>query len=229
MRLVAGIDGCRGAWVVVTVALEGAGPTSVVKVADLGDVVGRIESGRLEAVGIDIPIGLPPTGPRPCDREARRLIGLRRSSVFPAPLRGVVGSPTYAEALARCRSASGVGMSRQAFAILAKVEEVDRLMTPTLQDRLVEVHPEVSFTVLAGHPLERPKRTAEGHAERLAVLRTVFPDIDVNVAPRRRGVRPDDVVDAYVVAWSARRFVRGAHLQLGGGTDACGLRMEINA
>ena len=97
-RVVGGLDGCRAGWVLVTVPARGghatagrAGaarrcstsaswPTSTPSARDL-------ESGRLVAAAIDIPIGLPARVPRPCDREARRLLGPRRSSVFPAPVR----------------------------------------------------------------------------------------------------------------------------------------------
>ena len=39
------------------------------------------------ALAIDIPIGIPEAGARPADREARALLGPRRNSVFPAPVR----------------------------------------------------------------------------------------------------------------------------------------------
>ncbi|MEW6348758.1 MAG: DUF429 domain-containing protein [Thermodesulfobacteriota bacterium] len=40
---------------------------------------------------VDIPIGLRDHGPeRSCDLEARRLLGIRRSSVFPVPCRSAV-------------------------------------------------------------------------------------------------------------------------------------------
>ena len=229
MRQVAGIDGCRGGWVIAVVALEGDEVLSVERTADLGAVVGDLRSGSLAAAGIDIPIGLPAAGPRGCDCEARRLLGTRRSSVFPAPLRPVLGASHYQEALVRARAASGKGMSRQAYGILPKVQEVDRLMTPTLQAQLVEVHPEVSFAVLVGRPMSHPKRTVQGRAERLEALHGVFAEVDVWAGERVVGAQPDDAVDALVVAWTARRFAGGRHRQLGGDTDERGLRMEIVA
>jgi predicted RNase H-like nuclease len=104
---------------------------------------------------------------------------------------------------------------------------VDRIMTPGLQDQLVEVHPEVSFAVLAGGPMSHAKRTAEGCAERLHALRGAFAAPEGWSGRRVVGTQPDDVLDAVVVAWSARRLVRGEHLRLGGDTDERGLRMEI--
>jgi len=229
MPLVGGIDGCPGGWVVVTTSTTGSGPSRVEKVYDLKEIVSRLDTGLLEAVTIDTPIGLPAAGPRRCDVEARAILGPRRSSVFPAPIRGVLGSVTYQEALQRSRSVSGKGLSKQAFAILPKIEEVDALMTPERQERLVEVHPEVSFTVLTGGPMAHHKRSPEGRAERLAALGRVFGDVQDHVHQRLGGVATHDIVDAFVAAWSARRWIARAHQQLGGELDERGLRMEMIA
>lgn len=226
---VAGVDGCRGGWVVVTVTLEGDGTSTVERLPDLGSVISRLDGGELAAVGIDIPIGLPETGPRRCDVEARRMIGPRRSSVFPAPVRGVLGAATYEDAVGRCRARSGKATSRQAFGILPKVAEVDRVMSPDRQGRIVEVHPEVSLAVLAGRTMAYPKRRPEGRAERLAALGRAFPDVADHAGVRIVGTGPDDVLDAFAVAWTARRYARGGHVQLGGQRDSRGLRMEIIA
>jgi predicted RNase H-like nuclease len=226
---VAGIDGCRHGWVVVTVALDGERTTTVERVTQLDGVMARLDCGDLDAAGIDIPIGLPDAGPRRCDVEARRMIGPRRSSVFPAPLRGLLGATTYEDAAARSRALSGKSVSRQAFNILSKVAEIDLLMAPERQHYVVEVHPEVSFTALNRAPMVHPKKEAAGRAERLAALRPVFPDVDVHAGVAIPGAGADDVIDAFAVAWSARRWLARTHVQLGGDTDRCGLRMEIVA
>jgi predicted RNase H-like nuclease len=228
-RTVAGLDGCRGGWVVVTVSAERDEVVSVQRLGDVDGVIAKLDSGELAAAGIDIPIGLPDAGPRRCDVEARRVIGLRRSSVFPAPVRGVLGAITYRDALARSRAASGKGLSRQAFGIMSKVDETDVLMTPRRQQRLVEVHPEVSFALMAGTPMAHAKRRPGGRSERLRVLREFFPDLDVHAGGRIEGTSPDDLLDAFAVAWSARRWSTGAHARLGGDEDRRGLRMEIIA
>jgi predicted RNase H-like nuclease len=59
---------------------------------------------------------------------------------------------TYEDAAARSKAASGKSLSRQAFGLLPRIGEVDELMTPDRQRHLVEIHPEVCFTVLAGSP-----------------------------------------------------------------------------
>jgi len=228
-NVVAGLDGCRNGWVLVTTAADGRGSSTVEYVAHLHGVISSLDGRELDAAGIDIPIGLPDVGPRRCDVEARRLLGPRRSSVFPAPVRGLLGASHYDVAAARCRALSGKGLSRQAFGILAKVGEVDRLMTPLRQRHLIEVHPEVSLCALAYGPMSHYKKTPEGRAERMEVLRAVFPDIDMHVGVRTGEAGPDDIIDAFAVAWSARRWLARTYLRLGGDLDGRGLRMEIVA
>jgi predicted RNase H-like nuclease len=205
--LVLGVDGCRAGWVVAGAA---DGPVVVPVFADVLALAG--DDG---VVGVDIPIGLAEAGPRACDMEARRLLGRGRgSSVFPAPLRSSLAWATWAEA---------ASMSRQTFNILAKVREVDDVMTPSLQRRVFEVHPEVSFALLAGAPMTHRKTTAEGRAQRMATL-------GLSCLPRVRGAAADDVLDAYAVRWTAQRAGRADERRLGdGAVDTRGLRMEIVA
>jgi predicted RNase H-like nuclease len=211
-----------------TVPLGTSGPPRLELVEDPRDILHRIEAGTLAAAAIDIPIGLTASAPRRCDVEARRLLGARRSSVFPAPARSVLGAATYEEACARSALASGKKISRQLFNILPKIQQVDALMTPHRQARLFEMCPELSFTLLAGAPMRANKRTATGRGERRAALEAVFGDVEDLVRPPP-GAAPDDVLDALIGAWTARRYATQAHVQLGGEPDATGLRMEVIA
>jgi len=232
---VGGLDGCTAGWVLVTAPADGpvpgAGALDVTVIHDLEPVLVALESRRMAVAAIDIPIGLPSHGPRACDSEARRLIGPRRSSVFPAPVRAVLGARTYGEACELSRRACGRGVSKQLFNILPKVREVDGLQSRRLQACLFEMHPELSFTVLAGTPMQSNKRTADGRAERMSALGSSFGDVErLLLDPPPAGAKRDDVLDAMVGAWTARRHVAGAHLALGGGeVDERGLRMEIVA
>jgi predicted RNase H-like nuclease len=226
---VAGLDGCRSGWVMATVPPAGPGPVRVEVVADLRRLLGPLRTGTLAAAAIDIPIGLAAPGARRCDVEARRRLGARRSSVFPAPARAVLGAAGYEEACARSLLACGKKISRQLFNILPKIGQVDALITPALQARLFEMCPELSFAVLAGAPMRATKRTAAGRAERIAALGTAFDGVDALARRPPPGAAPDDVLDALVGAWTAQRFAAQAHLQLGGELDARGLRMEVVA
>jgi predicted RNase H-like nuclease len=242
-RVVGGLDGCAGGWVLVTVTVDGstagltagstAGTTrprlSVTVVETLDAVVADVRSGRMASAAIDIPIGLAARDPRACDLEARRMLGPRRSSVFPAPVRSVLGAGTYADACDRSRRACGKGISKQLFNILPKIAEVDRLQSRRLQAHLFEMHPELSFTVLAGAPMRFTKRTAAGRVERITALRPAFGDVARLVGHPPAGAQRDDVLDALVGAWTALRHTAHRHLQLGGQRDGRGLRMEMIA
>ncbi len=230
-RAVAGVDGCRGGWVVVTLPLRDAAAARVAVVDGLEDLAHDLGSGRLAAAAVDIPIGLPRRGSRPADVAARRHLGARRNSVFPAPARAVLDARTYPEAGALSRAINAKGLSKQLFNILDKIRAVDDLQSPALQRHLVEMCPELSFTVLTGAPMRHPKRTPVGRAERLRALGTVFAPEGVcrHAEAPPAGAKPDDVIDAFVGAWTARRYLAGVHLRLGGELDETGLRMEMIA
>lgn len=210
---VAGVDGCRRGWVV-------ADDDAVSVVASFAEVLAR----GYDMVGVDIPIGLVDSGTRRCDAEARKLLGRpRAASVFTAPMRCGLHAATWLDAAECYKAATGKSLPQQAFGLFSKVREVDALMTPALQERVVEVHPEVSFAALNnGVAMTHPKRTAAGRAERLAVL-PAGSDL-----PKVKGAAPDDVFDALAVLWSARGAAEGRAHRLGGGElDPRGLRMEI--
>jgi predicted RNase H-like nuclease len=246
--LVGGLDGCRAGWVLATVAARpmrqgwgadsaaeiSAAEVSVAVLPDLAPVVAALASGQMVAAGIDIPIGLAVRGPRACDREARRLLGPRRSSVFPAPARAVLGASSYEEACAISRRIGGRAISKQLYNILPKIREVDRLQSqprsrlPHLL-HLFEMCPELSFSLMTGAPLRHTKKAPAGRAERIAALRPAFGDVTPFVEPPPAGAARDDVLDALAGAWTARRYAAGSCLRLGGEVDETGLRMEVIA
>jgi predicted RNase H-like nuclease len=170
----------------------------------------------LIAVGIDMPIGLPPPWPRAADATAKQLLGPRGASrVFLTFPRAVYEAPTFAEALVRARETTGAGISQQSFALGRKILEVDELAR--LDARMIEVHPELSFSALraSNSLLQSPgdgralpsKRSWNGLMERVTLLQAV--GIDVPPRLEAGSVATDDVADAAVAAWSAERYARG--------------------
>lgn len=101
--------------------------------------------------------------------------------------------------------------------------------SPALQARIREGHPEVSFTALAGKPMDVHKAKPAGQAERRALLHAHFPDLEENIGRFGRGDAITDILDAYVLLWSARRIARGEGQSLPPEPefDARGLRIEI--
>lgn len=228
MRVV-GVDGCRAGW--VAAVLDTGSNRLAFQVFRRVDALFRAFEDAA-CIAIDIPIGLT-DGPRECDVLARKFIGSRAPSVFPAPCRAVLSAPTYAFARAASLRATGKSLSAQTFAIVPKIREVDELMTPALQARVHEVHPEVCFAGLTGKPMDFPKRDSSGFEERRAALLRALPGIELparGLAARFvAGAGADDLLDATVAAWSAARAAAGTALTLPADPprDATGLRMEM--
>jgi predicted RNase H-like nuclease len=230
----AGIDGCRAGWIMVLAhpLARDALVHQVTICPRFDDVLALLPASAVSAV--DIPIGLlaaQQPGGRDCDRCARRLLGRRASSVFTPPIRPLLDATHYAQV-------RGHGLSIQAFNILPKIRDVDRVMTPALQQRVYEAHPELAFQALAGQPLQHSKKTVAGREERLRVLDTLpsllFHRIRAAFEQSRRGykrtdVAPDDILDAYVLVWTALRIWRAQAYRVPRNPpyDARGLRMEI--
>jgi len=209
---VAGVDGCRGGWVVATVD---------------GVAVSRsfatIAAANFDVVAVDMPIGLPDTWGRGADRAARAYIRPRGACIFPAPPRALLLFDTYTEANAASKAHYGRGLTRQTFNLFAKLREVDAVIDATNQRRFVEASPECSFRALTGHVLA-PKRTREGRQARHRALEAQFGPIDLRVTD----ARPDDVLDAYALLWTARRHAEGSAISFPGDeVDGRGLMMRI--
>lgn len=144
--------------------------------------------------------------------------------MFPAPPRPLLHHTDYATANAESRRIFGRGISRQAFAIWPKVRELDEIAR-RVPGRFVEIHPECSFTEMTG-TVPPSKHGEPGKKFRREALERAFGE----VATSLRGAKPDDVLDAYAVFWSALRFARGEHRVIGSDPDdACGLPIRIVA
>ena len=223
--MIAGVDGCRTGWVAALDAGDGR-----IAVRWFGQFAEILEDEDIGVIAIDIPIGLLRLGPRACDLLARQLLGHRRgASVFPAPIRSMLEARTWKDACAARFRVDGKRCSLQAYAILDKIRSVDQVMTPALQTRVVEAHPEMCFAAMGrAGPIALPKRTAAGRAERLRRLGGFFPDVHEHLR-RLPGAQLDDVIDAFACLWTARRVLRGDAVRIPPAPelDARGLRAEI--
>ena len=129
-------------------------------------------------------------------------------------------------------------VSKQTFMLFPYMREIDALMSPEVQARVHEVHPELSFwTMNDDQPLALPKKVKgrpfeAGLALRRQLLATAgFPVGRLRIMPGAARAGRDDILDACAAAWSARRIRDGGHLRLPPDPprDSRGLRMEINA
>jgi predicted RNase H-like nuclease len=185
------MDRTRRGWVVASAA----GRVELVRTA------AGLVLGEEDLVAVDIPIGLPIDAiGRRCEPEARRLLGARRSSVFPALPRRLYEAPYDEAARALARETWGRAHSAQAWSLGSAIVEVDRVR----DRRWFETHPELAFAARnGGNPLP-PKRTAAGVSARLAILTGAGIDPDLGVP-----VPIDDVLDALVCALVARSIAAG--------------------
>lgn len=243
-RLVAmGVDGARAGWVGACLLRDDASGTERTDLRLYDDIVAVAadhEPGVV--VAIDVPIGLRDSGPRACDKEARRLLGPRGSSVFPAPNRWMLDhTGDYAGLRAHVSAQRLVGeqlasLSAQGHGITPKIKEVDDWLAshPSADLWLLECHPEVSFLALNGgqHVLDT-KKSAGGRSARRALIARAFPDapgrLDEAAARWPRGrVAIDDLHDAYACLHTALAVLAGTARILGDGTlDARGRRMQM--
>jgi predicted RNase H-like nuclease len=234
MSIICGADGCKAGWI------------AILKNLDTGCISWRVCSAMRElaygepapqVIALDIPIGLPEYGARACDLDARKLLGPgRASSVFPAPIRPILATTSYHEACQIRTGVEGKKSSRQAWAIVSKIREVDNALRHDsgLAARVWEVHPEVSFYFLAGkHPLQHSKKRRAGREERRKLLEPLFGEwLHEALAERDRSASAeDDVLDAFAALWTAERIATGTAKTIPSALerDKFDLRMEIAA
>lgn len=238
MSWVAGVDGCRAGWVVVLMDHDKTSHLARV-VPDFAAVVTLPEAPLF--IGIDVPIGLLATahkGGRECEVLARQLLRGRSSSVFSSPTRAALGAfragADYEAVSAANRGGveDAPGISRQAFSIMPKIDEVNRTVVPSMQRSIREVHPELCFAEANDQtPMIDPKKRTSGRAERLGVLeRLGFRSPLLLLGARLpRGVKADDLLDACIACWTAGRIAAGTAVVIPEEPpiDLFGLRMEL--
>lgn len=225
---VAGVDGCRGGWLCVD---ERDGELTGHIFSTFKELLDALPAASI--VAVDIPIGLSDAGERPVDPIARKLLRApRSSSVFPVPIGAVVQETDYRTACQKHWAVDGRALSKQAFAILPKIREVDSLLGagPGLQARVREIHPEVCFAVWnKGRAMKHRKSESLGRAERERLIDAAWPGQRERILGELRGdFELDDVNDAFAALWTARRIFSGTAKVLGPQTvDRHGLRMEM--
>jgi len=239
---VAGVDGCKGGWFVVIVSRmkedSRTDTPCVLKVKkslvarDFAEVLSKTTD--CELVCVDIPIGLSDGNrPRGCDVAARELLHRpRASSIFPAPIRPCLMAKDYETACRISSEHSGKNLTKQSFALLKKIRQVNDLITPALQNRFREIHPEISFWALNNkRPMRHNKKRFVGRKERAKLLSAIFENVEKIISEARRPgkVAPDDILDALVAAWTACQAVSGKTetLPQKPELDSKGLRIEI--
>ncbi|WP_151769838.1 DUF429 domain-containing protein [Streptomyces abyssomicinicus] len=206
---VLGVDACgKQGWVGIRLT-DGAYAGSLVDLR-LESLVAR--AGDVDAVAVDMPLGLVERGWRAADLAAKALLEVRRHSLFLVAPRTAWQEQHYTAAADRCQELTGNRLTQQAWALRPKLLEARACWLA--DGRTHEVHPELSFRALAdGVPPAYAKKTWRGQNLRRALLAEagiVLPD-EIGEADR---VPVDDVLDAAAAAWSAHRIALGTAKRL---------------
>jgi predicted RNase H-like nuclease len=213
---VAGFDGCPNGWLGAIWNGPGHSPDAIYS-ASLRDAETELPRDT-RAVAVDIPLGLLTAavpGGRSCDRQARKLLGPRSSSVFSPPSMAALAATDYTEAcrISRQSGPDAGGISKQSFAIFRKLIDAEQAVAISdwLRERIIEVHPELCFRMIAGSPVQSAKKRAAGKEARRSLLQqSGFKNLQAfERAAHLLGAAADDALDACVAAWSAWRRAGG--------------------
>lgn len=202
MRVV-GIDGCRKGWVGIVLT---AASLECVFGASIGELMSGLAD--IDGIGIDMPIGIPDTGRRSADQLAKAALRRRANSLFFTPVRAALLAEPFAAANAQSVLLTGQGISQQAYRLRAKIFEIEEWL-PSSPAPVWEVHPELSFQVAKGAELAHSKKSWAGAEERRRILGDHGLVLQGALPPGGAQAGVDDVLDAAIVAWSARRLVSG--------------------
>ena len=237
---VAGADGCPAGWIAVYHPVDRPADARWEIFATFAELCAFTED--FAAVAIDMPIGLPDIatpGGRDADRRARSVLGARQSSVFAVPARATIACTDYRDACDTNleHSQPPRKIAKQMFYLFAKIREIDAVISPALQDRIIECHPEVAFWALNGAvALGEPKKVkSKPYAPGLDLRRKLLANHGYRAqllagpdCPRRLAA-PDDLLDACATAWTANRHATGLSQRFPDAPqyDGRGLRMEM--
>jgi predicted RNase H-like nuclease len=202
-----GVDGCPKGWFAVSIDEH---DQYEINIFDHIETLWQ-EYQKSVLILIDIPIGLSHWRRRLCDVEARKILGKRGSSVFPAPSREAIQQPNYENACKVNQKILGKKLSIQVWNICSKIKQVDDVMNRNEQARKLirESHPEICFWALAGgSAMVHNKKTEPGFEERLTLLKNIIANTEQIVDEamqkfKRKDVAKDDILDAFVLAITA--------------------------
>lgn len=227
-----GIDGCKKGWFYVGIDKNDQYKFGII--SEFEEIL-PIVNQAIQLL-VDIPIGLREneSQERLCDLEARKILGNRRSSVFPSPSRLALVANNYSEASRNNYQNTGRRLSKQSFAISKKIKEVDNFIISTgLQGKFREMHPEVCFWALNNYQsMNFNKKKIDGLEERKHILKKYFSNTNKLIEEARskylkKDLATDDILDALVGAFCARFYKNLKQLPNHPEIDPKGLKMEI--
>lgn len=229
-KILGGVVPCPGGWLIMPARLAGV-TVNVEEPEVVGTLLDVLEyKPKFDAAAIYAPIGFYdlPVGPyRPCDAEARELVGWPRVvGVKPMPSRAALRAKTRDEA-----RAIEPWLTNDDFRRFKWWREAERDFQPFHQRSFFAAHPDLSFTNLNGDlPLTTSPHHQEGVLERMQLIRDKMPGVEEVI--RRippTGAGQLHMMQACALVWTARRAAARAmsRLPMDPNWDDTGMRMEI--
>lgn len=234
----AGIDGCKGGWIVAKAQQWPFDDSAQFFICrDFRTLASLTED--CEVVMVDMPIGLPHPSiqlnwQRQCDIDAQAILGrIAGKSVFPAPPRSslIAENPTDFQRLHR--QLTGEGAKLPVWGIVPKIREVDWVITPFLQSRIREFHPELAWWRLNGNANLDTKHAVSGKRQRRELLLSTLESRTLDATERWRGrlgraAALDDLYDALVGLKVAASVSEALSIPASPQRDERGLLMEMS-
>ena len=229
-KSIAGVTPCPGGWLVLPARV--AGVTVVAEEAFVLPNLMQVLDFRpkFEYAGINAPTGLsdePGVPYRPCDVEARELLGWPRVvGIYPIPSRLALQAASREEVL-RLEP----WMTRDDFRRMRWLREAATEIQPFHQRSFYSANPDLSFYVMNGdQPLKTSPFHDEGRLNRIELIRDKLPGIDeviTRVPPVGAGVT--HMLQAAAMLWTARRASGRAVSRLPADPtwDTTGMRVEL--
>ena len=229
-KTIAGVVPCPGGWLIVTARLAGVTVSAddMVVVRQLFDVLDY--KPKFDSAAIYAPVGFYeyPVGPyRPCDQEARDLVGWPRVvGIKPMPSRAALHAKTRDEA-----RQIEPWLTNDDFRRFKWWRQAEREFQPFHQRTFFSAHPDLSFTSLnADQPLKTSPHHPDGLLERVRLIRDKLPGLeDVIMRPPPPGAGQLHLMQACALVWTARRASGRAMTRLPADPnwDDVGMRMEL--
>lgn len=190
------------------------------RITPVEDLAEALEApGDVDVLAVDVALGHEDPegegdGLRACDAAARELLGEASDRFFVLPPPAVFEEATYHDALEACRARGWPKLEVPLWFASQRLEALARRAGE--DERLVEVHPEVSFAHMGTGepaPLERYGDSWASLNERLEHLHAegLHPEGHLE---EHEDPRPRAALDACAAAWSAHRVAQGSARRL---------------
>ena len=202
-----GIDGCKNGWISIGNSNCNFKKSIIIFKEKFSDLINEYPSNSIFLV--DMPLILTKSKKiRACDIEAKLFLKKRQSSIFLAPCFQALKAESYEKANRINRKITSLGLSKQSWNLFKKIIE----MQPYAFDKKVfEGHPECSFAFYNKKPMDYNKTSLKGLFLRLEIINQIgFNLIDLSKKLSNEiQAKPDDLIDAAILCWSASRIVNG--------------------